>query len=78
MEAVVVGEEAGTEDLGGGGGVVQTPTMLFYIDGGLLASPWPSRLQEALDVLAGLFNRFLLRTNVHNMFSMNFQPYLMA
>ena len=62
-EIVVAVEEAGPEILWR---VVHTLAALFYADYKILASPRPSRLQEALDVLIGLFNRFGLRMNVNN------------
>ena len=51
-------------ELEGFGRVFQQLLALLYVDYGLLVSPWPTRLQEALDVLTGLFDRFGLRTNV--------------
>ena len=54
-------EESGPE---GFGREVQTLAALFYVDHRLLASPWPARFQEALDVLTSLFKRVGLRTNV--------------
>ena len=35
----------------------------FYANCGLVASTQPERLQRAFDVLTGLFDRFVLRTN---------------
>ena len=46
---------------------VQTLETLFYADGGLLASPWSSRIQESMDVLMDLFDSIGLRKNVNNM-----------
>ena len=57
---MLVGEYAVTEVFGR---VVQKPDAIFYMDHGLLASPRPSRIQEALDVLTGLFCWVGLRTN---------------
>ena len=43
-----------------------TVSLLIFIgmEYGILASPWSSRIQEALDVLTGLFDMVGLRTNV--------------
>ena len=58
---VVEGEEA---ELEGFERFFQRLVAFLYVDYGLLASPWPPFLQEALDVLTGLFDRFGLRNNV--------------
>ena len=63
-ETVVKGEELVPEGIGR---AVQRLDVLFYGNGGILASPWSSGLQEALDVLTGLFDWIGLRINVNNM-----------
>ena len=50
-------------------------TGLLYTYGGLLALPWPVRLQEALDVLTGLFDWVGLRKNLDKTVGMVCQPY---
>ena len=47
---------------------------LFYADDGLLYSPRPSSLQEALDVLTGLLYRVGLSMNVNKTVDMTYQP----
>ena len=58
---LVMGEEAGPD---GFGRAVQGLATLFYANNGLLISPRKSRLQAALYVLTGLFDRVSLHTNV--------------
>ena len=58
---MVVGEEAG---LHGFRQAIQWLTALFYANDGLLASPKLDRLQAAMYVLTGLFNRVGHQTNV--------------
>ena len=47
----------------------------FYADDGLGASTQPDRLQRAFDVLTGLFNRVILRTNTANTVGMVCHPF---
>ena len=54
---VVSGEKTGPEGFGTASQKLAAP---FYADGGILASPQPDRLKEALDVLTGLFERVRL------------------
>ena len=68
---LVVGEEAGKD---GFGRAVQCLVELFYTNNGLIASPSLARIQAALDVLTGLFNRLGLQTNVNKMVGMVCQP----
>ena len=58
---VVAGEEKKSEVFRR---AVQWIAALFYAGGGLLASPRTDHLQEELDVLTGIFDRFGLRTNM--------------
>ena len=44
--------------------VVQWMAEFFYADYGLVGLPSPARLQEALYILTGMFNRFVLHTKV--------------
>ena len=46
----------------------------FYADNGLIASRDPDFLQQAFDILMGLFDRFSLGTNVEKMAIMICQP----
>ena len=48
----------------GFGRSVQWMADFFHTYDGLLASPRPARLQAALDVMMGLFDRVGLQTNV--------------
>ena len=59
--ALVAGEESG---LDGFRQEVQLLAAFFYADDSLLASPRISWIQEDMDVLAGLFDRVCLHTNV--------------
>ena len=68
---VVAGEDVVPEVLGR---ALQKLASLFYMDYGLLALPWPSRIQEALDVLTGLFDRVGLWTYVEKTVGMVCQP----
>ena len=61
---VVARKESGTEDFGRS---VQTLSALLYADNGILAYPWPSWIQDALDVLTGLFGWVMMRVDVKNM-----------
>ena len=47
--------------------------MIFYVYDGILAYPWPFRIQEDLVVLIGLFNRIGFRMNVNKTFVMTCQ-----
>ena len=49
--------------------------VLLYVDDGILASPWPARMQEVLDVLTEIFDRVGLRMNMEKMVGMVFQPF---
>ena len=64
-----LGDSGGVEELGikGFWREVQTLETLLYADGGLLAYPWSSRIQESMDVLMELFDWIGLRKNVNNM-----------
>ena len=55
--AVVVGEEAVPGSFGRSVQTITTLTTLFCADDGLLTSQRPAWLQEALDVLTGLFDQ---------------------
>ena len=66
-EAVVFREDAGPE---GFGREVKNMYALFCVNDGLIVSPQPVRLQEALDALAGISERVNLRTNMENMVGM--------
>ena len=68
---MVVGEEAGRD---GFGRTAQWLAVLFYADYGLLALPRTSRLQAALDILAGLFDRVGLQINVNKTVGMVCHP----
>ena len=48
--------------------------VLFYADNGILALTSPDHLQEALDVLTGLFVMVGIQTNVKKMVGMVCQP----
>ena len=56
------------EDVGTDGfdRAIKKLATLFYEYDGLFASPRPAMLQEALDVLTGIFYRVGLRKNVNN------------
>ena len=54
--------------------VVAESGRAIYTDNGLLSLPRAARLQEALYVLKGLFDRVELRENVKNMARMVCQP----
>ena len=69
---MVGGEEEGSERFRR---VVQIQAVIFYADYGILASPWPARIQEALEVLTGLFYRVGLRMNVNKMVDITCQPF---
>ena len=58
---LVEGEDAGTEVFRQ---VIQWLAVLFYTENGLLNSPRPARLQEALENLTRLFDRVGFQTNV--------------
>ena len=59
---LVAGYKAGTDEFGR---TVQWLESFFYADDVLLNSPRPNRLQGALDVLTGVFNRVDLKTNIN-------------
>ena len=61
LAAVVSGENASLE---GSGRLVENLATRFYTDNVLLASPRSARLQESLEILAGLFERVGLWANV--------------
>ena len=65
-----VREEVGPN---GFGQAVQWLAIFFYADDGLLASMRPTRLQAALGMLMGLFDRVGLRTKVNNMVGVVYQ-----
>ena len=71
-EMVVAGEDAVPE---GFCREVQKLASLFYVDESLLASPHPDRLQEALNILPGLFYRIVLLTNMDKTVGMVCQPF---
>ena len=68
---LVAGEEAGPD---GFRRAVKWTAASFYADDGLLTSPRPARLQAALDVLMGLFNRVGLQTNLNKTVGMVCHP----
>ena len=53
---VVAGEKVGPE---GFGRALQKLTMIFYMDGGILASTQPSRIKEALYATSSRFWRLI-------------------
>ena len=53
---------------------VQCLASLFYADDSLFASPRLARIQAALDVLMGIFDRVGLQTNIYKMVIMVFHP----
>ena len=55
------------------GRAVQTLAALFYEDYVILASSWMSRIQEALNVLTGLFDWIVLRKNFNKIVGMTCQ-----
>ena len=69
---LVIGGEVDPE---GFGHVVQWIVTFFYMDNGILVSPWTARLQVDLDVLVGLFNWVGLQTNINKTVGMVFQPF---
>ena len=60
-ETWVTREEAVPE---GFGREVQKLAALFYANAGFISSPRPSRLQEPLEILTGMFDQVSLRTNI--------------
>ena len=56
------------------GRALQKLATLFYVDDRLLASQRLARLQEALDVLEGIFGIVVLRTNMDNTVGMVCHP----
>ena len=68
----VAGEDTEKE---GFGRVVQKLAALFYANDVLLVSSCLTMLQEAMDILAGLFSRLSLQTNVANTVVMLYQPF---
>ena len=60
-ETMVIVEE---EVPDGFGWAIQWLAEIFYANAGIIALNRPARLQAALDVLMGLFDRFPLQTNV--------------
>ena len=68
---VVDGEDTGPK---GFGRASQNMAALFYAHHGILASPRPDRLLEALDVLTGFSDRVVIYTNAENMSGMVCQP----
>ena len=76
---VVSTEEAvdpGTTGTEGFGRDVQQLAAYFYAGDGILVSTCAACLQRGFDTLTELFDRVVLRTNVVNMVSMGFQPFL--
>ena len=73
--AVVYGEYERPEVFGW---AVQNISSLFYVDNGVLASLRPGRMQEYLDVLTGMFERFGLKTNIEKTVGMVCQPFRTA
>ena len=69
---VLAATEAGA---GGFGMAVHKMASFFCADDGLLASTHPECLQGALDLLGGVFDRFILQTNVGNTVGMVYQPF---
>ena len=72
---VINGEE---EEPEGFGLAVQCIAELFYADDKLLSSPRPDFLQEALNVLGGIFDQFGFLTNVKKIVGMAFQKFWTA
>ena len=68
---LLTGEEAGPASFRL---LVQCLAEFFYANYILLASPRPSRIQAALDVLEGLFYRVGLHTNFNKKVEMLCQP----
>ena len=56
------------------GRAVQNLAVLFYADEGILSSQWPSRIQETLDFLMGIFDRVGMRKYIDKMAGMVCQP----
>ena len=54
----------------------QTLTAFFYVDDRLMASQIPARIQEALDVLTGLYDCVGIQKDVINMVGMTCLPCL--
>ena len=54
--------------------MIQKLVVLFYADNRLLASPWPDRIQEAVDFLKVVFNWVGMRENVKKTVGMVCQP----
>ena len=71
-EMVVAGEDAVPE---GFCREVQKLASLFYADDSLRASLHPDRLQEALNILTGLFYRVVLLTKMNKKVGMVCQPF---
>ena len=67
---LVAGEEAEPDVFGW---AVQWLLAFFYADDGLPSSPRPARIQEALDVLMGLFNWVFIQTNIYRTVGMVLQ-----
>ena len=70
--AVVTPTEAG---MGGLGLTIIKLVAYFYTDEGLVALTQPERLQRAVDVLTGLFDRVGLRTNTEKTVGVVCQTY---
>ena len=68
---LVAGEEAVPD---GFGQAVQWLATFFYANDGLITSPRPAHIQEALGVLTGLFDRVGLNKNVNKTIEMVCQP----
>ena len=65
---MVAQTEAGAEGLRE---TIQELAEFFYVDDGLVASPWTERLQRAFNVLTNLFDWVGLCTNVWKKVSMD-------
>ena len=45
--------------------LIRDLVVYFYANSGLIVSTQPEGLQGAFDILAGLFERVILKTNIH-------------
>ena len=68
---LISGEEVGPD---GFGWEIQWLLVFFYADYGIIPSPRSSCLQEVLDVLTGVFDRFSQQKNVRKMVEMVCHP----
>ena len=71
LSTVITWEDTGQEYFGR---AVQNLAAVFYADDGLPTCPQPDRLQEALEVMMGMFYKVGLRTNVDKTVGIVCQP----